>query len=88
MSKVQVINLTKTHEKWVKLLLYFQNGLPGVYQIILPDAETATKTMKKLYAALGRHPSWFNLMISQRENLIYVIKTQFVQKVVLKDEDQ
>lgn len=86
MNKPQVINMAKVPEKWLKLMLHLQNAVPGVFQLIFPDATTARKANDKICAVIDRNPTWFHLLILQRKTSIFVIKTQHMQKVVVKDE--
>lgn len=86
MNKTQVINLGQTPEKWLKLMLHLQNAIPGVFQLIFPDVEAARKATHRMTNAVDRHSEWFHLIICQRGCGVYVIKTQYIQQVVLKDE--
>jgi hypothetical protein len=86
MAKVQVINLAKTTDKWYRLMLYFQNALPTAFRICLPDADEAKIVRMRLNSVLHRNPTLFNVVITQRECDVYVVKTDAVQKVVIRDE--
>ena len=84
---IKEINLNRTPDKWMKLMLHLQNAVPGVFQLIFPDAETARKAANRMSTAVDRHPTWFQMLVAQRGCSVYVIKTQHVQKVVIKDGD-
>ena len=85
MAKTEVINLGRTPEKWLKLMLRLQNSLIGTYQLTFPDVETARNAAKNIKAVMDKDPTWFQLVSIQRGCNIYVIKTQHVQKVVIRD---
>ena len=85
MHETQVIHLNNVPEKWVKLLLQLQNALPGAFQLVFPDAKTAQSASSRIRAAIDRYPVWFHMVICQRDRCVYVIKTQYVQKVMIRD---
>ena len=85
MSKTQVINLGKTDDKWLKLMHYLQNALPGTYQLVFPDSDSAVKASRRLSEMVTRHPTWFPMVVCQRYSCVYVIKVPFAQKVIVKD---
>jgi hypothetical protein len=52
----------------------------------LPDADEAKIVRMRLNSVLHRNPTLFNVVITQRECDVYVVKTDAVQKVVIRDE--
>lgn len=86
MNKTQTINMAKVPDRWLKLMLHLQNAVPGVFQLIFPDVEAARKANRRISSVVERHPSWFPMVVCQRDCCVYVIKTQYVQKVVIRDE--
>ncbi len=87
MNKTQTINIGKLHQKWLKLMLHLQNAVPGVFQLIFPDAKAARTAQHRMSCVVDTHPGWFHMLIVQRDCCVYVVKTQYVQKVVIRDED-
>jgi len=87
MAKTEVIKMSGTSEKWLKLMLHLQNSLVGTYQLTFRDVEAARNAAKSIKAVMDKDPTWFQLVSLQRGCNIYIIKTQFVQKVVICDEN-
>lgn len=85
MSKTQMINLGRDSERWLKLMLHLQNSLPGVFRCMFDDEQTARTAAHRMCANINRHPSWFNMVVCQRGCEVYVIKTQYVQKVMIRE---
>jgi hypothetical protein len=86
MNKTQVICLNRTPEKWMKLMLHLQNAIPGVFQLVFPDEKAASGAAKCMVELVNRRPTWFKMLVIKRGCTVCVIKTQYVQKVVIKDE--
>lgn len=84
MANVEVISLSNVPEKWLKLMLHLQNSSPGAFQLIFPSAKEAKNASKSMWAVMKRNPTWFPLVLMQRDCSIYVIKTQYVRKVMIQ----
>ena len=84
MSDIQVIEVQRVHNGWLKLLLHLQNSVPGVFQLVFPDAESARNASSRMSANISRNPTWFRLVLLQRGSCIYVIKTDFMHKVAIR----
>jgi hypothetical protein len=85
-DKVQVIKIGRTARRWLKLMLHFQNAVPGAFHLPFPDRATAHKVAHRMTNAMEDRSEWFNMLVIQRENNVYVIKPQHMQKVVIRDE--
>jgi hypothetical protein len=81
-----VVNLGRTPEKWLKLMLHLQNSMPSTFRLVFPDEASASNAGSKLIRVIQRQPTWFDVVITRRGCDVYVIKTQDVQKVVIVDE--
>ena len=86
MTKTKVINLAQTEDKWLKLMLHFNNSIPMVFRIKCTDPEAAGEVRKRLAHVMNRQPTWFNMVIAQRQCDVYVVKCDRAQDVVIKDE--
>jgi hypothetical protein len=86
MNKTQVIDISNVPHRWLTLLLHLQNAVPGVFQLIFPDAQAARDAQHRMSKSMATHPTWFHMLIVQRDCCVYVIKTQYVQKVVIGGE--
>lgn len=87
MPKTLVINLGKTDDKWLKLLLHLQNAVPMVFRIRCEDEATAKDLQKRLAHCMNRQPTWFaNIIITKRGSNVYVVKVAGAQEIVIRDE--
>ena len=84
MAKTKVINLNEATHKWLKLLLHLQNAPEAVHRLQCKDQPTARQIRHNLKSAMDNNPTWFNLVIVQRKETIFIIKTQQIQDVVLQ----
>lgn len=85
MSKM-VVNLARTPDKWLRLMLHFQNSIPTIFRITMPDKESAKFVRARLDHVQVRQPTWFNMLVILRGCDVFVVKLDRVQEVVIKDE--
>lgn len=86
MAKTQLIKLPKTTDKWVKLMLHFQNSVHDVFRIKCTDGEAASGMRLRLGRVLYSHPTWFNMVLAQRQCDVYVVKINNTHDVVIQDD--
>lgn len=86
MNDVQVIDIGHTQDKWLKLMLHLQNGVPNAYCLTFPDPDTAKNAAIRMRMVMKRRHTWFSLLISQTGAEVYVVKTTGARKVVIRDE--
>ena len=85
MEKVKVINLTGNN-KWLNLLHCLNNSVPHIFAIQCKDETEAKYTAHWMQNVITGHQTWFPMVIIRRGSEVYVIKTQFSQKVVVHRE--
>ena len=81
----KIIILGNVPHKWQRLLLHLQNAVPDTFRCVFPDVETARDAGRKMLMVIRRRLTWFNMEICVRGCDVYVIKTDRVQKVVIRD---
>lgn len=84
---MEVINIGHLRDKWVKLLLRLQNSTSFGFQCVFPDKESASRGLKQLSNAIRTHPTWFKMIVVQKGTTVYALKTQFIKKVVIVDDE-
>lgn len=85
MAKVQVIDIVDIHQPWVKLMQYFQNTSENaVFRCKFPDRKEANKIRTRMNDVIGRRPEWFDLIITQRDCDVYVVKVGHATEVEVR----
>mgnify|MGYP003292100664 CR=1 FL=1 len=70
---------------WQNLLLYLSNSTTDCHVLEFPDATVARYARNCICSEIGRHGSWYPLLITQRGSKIYVANTQRAQRVVIDE---
>lgn len=84
---MEIINMAKTNDKWLKLMLHLNNSVPHVFRIECPDEETARKHYHRMTNVIKQHPTWFDMAVTRRGSDVFVVKSYFAQKVVIRDDE-
>lgn len=85
MDEVKIITMKKTTGKWLKLMLNLNNSVPHIFRIVCKDEDSAKKTFHRLDNVIREHPTWFDMVVIRKGSDVYVVKTYFAQKVVIRD---
>lgn len=84
--KTQVIDVSRAHCKWQKLLVYLQNRIPDVFILEFPDELAAKRAEKNISRALRDGVPGCTMMHVHRGCNVYIVKLQNAQKVVIHEE--
>lgn len=78
--------MNRTPDKWLKLMLHMRNAPPAIHHCIFPNADASQGAANRMRNVARNHPTWCPMTIIQRGCDVWVIKEEFVQKVVINDE--
>lgn len=82
---IKEFDLAGVHDKWLTLMNYIRHSTPSTWQLTFPDNETAENAVHKIHTTMSRNPTWFDVEIVRKKNVIYIIKKEHVQKAVIKN---
>lgn len=81
---IKEINLTGAHDKWLTLMNYIRHSTPCTWVLTFPDSDTAKKSVDKIRTTMSRNPTWFDVEVIRKYDVIYIIKKDSLQKAVIK----
>ena len=85
-SDVKVVKIDKVmSKKWYKFALYIQNTVGSTFVIEFPNKEEAYHACKEINRNAAEKPTWINIVAFSKDGLVYVIKKDKAQKVVIQD---
>lgn len=82
----KVVNIGNSPQKWHDLLLLLKNATPTAFCLEFPDWQLAKDAARRILHQVEKYSSWFPMVVARRGCNVYVVKTPFAQKVVIKDE--
>ena len=84
--KTQVIDVPQMPEKWSNLLAYLQNRIPDTFILEFPDEAAAKSATSCIYNVLARGIPGPPMIHTRRGRMVYIIKTQNAQKVIIRED--
>lgn len=83
---VKVINVGGVVKPWFRLLTHLKNSIPHSFRLVFSDETSARKAAKGMGNSITDQPQFAGMVVCRRGCEVYVIKTDFAQKVVIRDE--
>lgn len=83
-----IVNMNNTPQRWVKLMLTFQNSVKSAFKMTFKDGQTARRVSHVMQTTIENNPTWFRMIVIKRGPTVYVLKTDFMQEVVLSGIDK
>lgn len=81
------IDIRGVYRKWQKVAEILRNSLPTTFRIVCADAEEAAYIYRRISGMANSQPDQGNpMVVCQRDDSVYVIKTNLVEKVVIIDD--
>lgn len=81
-----IVNIGNSPQKWHDLLLLLKNATPTAFCLEFPDWKIAKDAARRILCQVEKYSSWFPFVVARRGCNVYVVKTNFARKVVVKDE--
>ena len=81
-----IVNIGNSQQKWHDLLLLLRNSTATSFCLEFPDWQLAKDAARRILHQVEKYSSWFPMVVARRGCDVYVVKTPFAQKVVIKDE--
>jgi hypothetical protein len=81
-----IVNIGNSQKKWHDLLLLLRNSTSTSFCLEFPDSTTAKNAVMRMLHQIEKYSSWFPMVVARRGSNVYIVKTAFARKVVVKDE--
>ena len=81
-----IVNIGNSQQKWHDLLLLLRNSTATSFCLEFPDSTVAKNAVMRILHQIEKYSSWFPFVVARRGCNVYVVKTNFAKKVVVKDE--
>lgn len=81
-----IVNIGNSPQKWHDLLLLLQNSTSTSFCLEFPDWKIAKDAARRILCQVDKYSSWFPMVVARRGSDVYIVKTAFARKVVVKDE--
>lgn len=80
---IKEFNLAGVHDKWLTLMNYIRHSTPSTWALTFEDTDAAKKSVDKIRTTAERNPTWFDVEVIRKGNVIYIIKKDHLQKTVI-----
>ena len=81
-----IVNIGNSQQKWHDLLLLLRNSTATSFCLEFPDSTVAKNAVMRILHQIEKYSSWFPMVVARRGSNVYIVKTAFAKKVVVKDE--
>ena len=81
-----IVNIGNSQQKWHDLLLLLRNSTATSFCLEFPDSTAAKNAVVRFLHQIEKYSSWFPMVVARRGSNVYIVKTAFAKKVVVKDE--